>query len=251
MSPSTQPSRPPNASRAISTPARLIAATSSAWPWRFSMMPRPAERVGDDAVGARFGVAALDRQHALGVSQVPGLAAVPLLEPGDHQLRAHGAVAEQRSLLDSCPAAVCFCALSPTLSSRGQREMNRLEHQAPLVLTAVRLAVAAGSRCWPGPARARRSTAGRCSGFSRSIATSSCSPWLMYRHMYVCPSSPSAGRAALLANRIAVALRTERDAVLEAQRRPCWCTSCLRSGTARRRFRLRRAASRAAPRATA
>ena len=59
---------------------------------------RTAERVGDDAVRPRLRVAPLDGQHALGMSQVPRLAAVALLEPGDHQLRAHRSVAEQRPL---------------------------------------------------------------------------------------------------------------------------------------------------------
>ena len=46
---------------------------------------------------AGLGVAALDAEHALGVREVPLLAAVALLEPGDHELRAHRAVAEQRA----------------------------------------------------------------------------------------------------------------------------------------------------------
>ena len=59
--------------------------------------PRPAEGVGDDAVRARLGVAALDAEHLVGVRQVPGLAAAALFEAGQHELRAHGAVADQRA----------------------------------------------------------------------------------------------------------------------------------------------------------
>ena len=61
---------------------------------------RAAERVGENAIGAGLGVAALDRQHPLRVRQVPCLAAVALLKPGEHELRAHRAVAEQRTLAD-------------------------------------------------------------------------------------------------------------------------------------------------------
>ena len=43
-----------------------------------------------------FGIAPLDGQHAIRMSQVPRLAAVPLLQAGEHELGAHSAVAEQR-----------------------------------------------------------------------------------------------------------------------------------------------------------
>ena len=95
---------------------------------------RSAERVGEDAVGPGLGVAALDRQHALGVRQVPRLAAVALLEPGDHELRAHRAVAEQRPFLERCRADVIVRVLRSSCSC--QREVDRFEHQAPLVLPA-------------------------------------------------------------------------------------------------------------------
>src|SRR5436189_65959 len=54
----------------------------------------PAERVRDQAVGSRLDVPALDGEHPLRMRQIPGFAAVALLEPGQHQLRAHGAVAD-------------------------------------------------------------------------------------------------------------------------------------------------------------
>ena len=72
------------------------------------MIRDAAERVGQDAVRARLGVAALDGQHPLGMRQVPRLAAVSLLEPGDHELRAHGAVAEQRPFQERVAAESSF-----------------------------------------------------------------------------------------------------------------------------------------------
>ncbi len=74
---------------------------------------RAAERVGDDAVRAGLGVAPLDRQHALGVGQVPGLAAIALLEPGDHELRAHRAVAEQRPFSNLVLQTSCHRSPAP------------------------------------------------------------------------------------------------------------------------------------------
>jgi hypothetical protein len=61
---------------------------------------RPAERVGQDAVAPRLGVAALDAEHLVRVGHVPQLAAVPLHEAGVHELSAHGAVAEERAGLE-------------------------------------------------------------------------------------------------------------------------------------------------------
>jgi hypothetical protein len=48
-----------------------------------------------------------DRQHALGMGQVPRLAAVALLESRDHQLRAHRAVAEQRPFAGFVLQTIC------------------------------------------------------------------------------------------------------------------------------------------------
>ena len=62
--------------------------------------PRAAKGVGDDAVGAGLGIAPLDREHALGMREIPGFAAVALLEAGEHQLSAHRAVAEQGPFFD-------------------------------------------------------------------------------------------------------------------------------------------------------
>ena len=61
---------------------------------------RAAERVGEDAIRAGLGVAPLNGQDPLGVGEVPLLAAVALLQAGEHQLRAHGAIAEERALLE-------------------------------------------------------------------------------------------------------------------------------------------------------
>jgi hypothetical protein len=54
---------------------------------------RTAEGVGQDAIRAGLGVAPLDGQHPLGVSQIPRLPATALLEPCQHQLGAHRAIA--------------------------------------------------------------------------------------------------------------------------------------------------------------
>ena len=59
---------------------------------------RAAEGVGQNAVRAGFGIAALDAQHLFGMRQVPLFAAVALFQAGEHQLGAHGAVAEQGTL---------------------------------------------------------------------------------------------------------------------------------------------------------
>jgi hypothetical protein len=58
---------------------------------------RPAEGVGQNAVRPCFRIAPLDRQHALGLRQVPRLSAIALLQARDHQLCAHGAIAQQRA----------------------------------------------------------------------------------------------------------------------------------------------------------
>ena len=60
--------------------------------------PAGAEGVRQQHVGARLHVAPLDREHALGVVEVPGLAAAARLEPRALDLGAHGAVAEQHAL---------------------------------------------------------------------------------------------------------------------------------------------------------
>ena len=65
-----------------------------------------AEGVRDEAIRSGLDVASLNREHALGMRQVPRLAAVALLEARQHQLRAHRAVAEQRSAPGSHPAVV-------------------------------------------------------------------------------------------------------------------------------------------------
>ena len=61
---------------------------------------RAAEGVGEDAIGAGVGVAALDGKHLLRMRQVPFLAAVALREAGEHELRAHRPVAQQGALAD-------------------------------------------------------------------------------------------------------------------------------------------------------
>jgi hypothetical protein len=61
---------------------------------------RSAEGVGEEAVGPGFGIPALDGEDTLGMGEVPFLAAVSLFEAGEHQLRAHGAVGEQRPELE-------------------------------------------------------------------------------------------------------------------------------------------------------
>ena len=66
-----------------------------------------AEGVGEEAVGAGLGVSALDGEHPLGMREVPRLAAVALFEPGEHQLRAHRAVAEQRPFSDRSMSLSC------------------------------------------------------------------------------------------------------------------------------------------------
>ena len=96
----TKPARPPNASRAIATPAAIDLDRVVALAVAVEHQARAAEGVGEDAVGSRLGVAALDGEHALGMRQVPLLAAVALFEPGEHQLRAHGAVADKRPLAE-------------------------------------------------------------------------------------------------------------------------------------------------------
>ena len=58
----------------------------------------PAEGVGDQAVGTRLDVAALNLQHPLGVREVPDLTAIPRAEPGLLQLRAHRAVAQEHPI---------------------------------------------------------------------------------------------------------------------------------------------------------
>jgi hypothetical protein len=57
-----------------------------------------AKGVRDDAIGARVRVALLDGEDALGMSQIPEFAAVALLKAGQHELRAHGAVAHEPAL---------------------------------------------------------------------------------------------------------------------------------------------------------
>src|SRR5581483_8138716 len=54
-----------------------------------------AKRVRDDAVGAGLGVAPLDREHAVGMREIPRFAARALFKAGEHELRAHRAVADQ------------------------------------------------------------------------------------------------------------------------------------------------------------
>ena len=54
-----------------------------------------AKRVGDETIGAGFHVTALDGQNALRVGQVPEFAAGAAFKAGEHELRAHGAVADE------------------------------------------------------------------------------------------------------------------------------------------------------------
>jgi len=60
----------------------------------------PAEGIGEDHVGPRLRVAALDPEDPVRVVEIPGLAAVPRLEARVLELRAHGAVAEQNAALE-------------------------------------------------------------------------------------------------------------------------------------------------------
>ena len=59
-----------------------------------------AEGVGDEAIGTRVDVAALDGENALGMSQVPEFAAVARFEAGEHQLRAHRSIANEATFKD-------------------------------------------------------------------------------------------------------------------------------------------------------
>ena len=77
---------------------------------------RSAKGVGDDAIRAGLDVAALDGEHSLGMRQIPGLAAIALLQAGEHELRAHRAVAEQRPLQD-CLLQEVSSSWSPCLRS--------------------------------------------------------------------------------------------------------------------------------------
>ena len=108
MSPITKPGLPPNASRAIATPARLTSLASVAVPVAVEHEARAAEGVGQDAVGAGLDVAALDGEHALRMGEIPLLAAVALLQAGEHQLRAHRAVADERPRRGAPPVSVKY-----------------------------------------------------------------------------------------------------------------------------------------------
>ena len=54
-----------------------------------------AKGVGDDAIGPRIGVAALDGEHAVGMREIPRFAAGARFKAGEEKLRAHGAVAHE------------------------------------------------------------------------------------------------------------------------------------------------------------
>ena len=134
----------PKAWRAISTPAWLISTTLSALEWRLSMMREPPKVLVRMQSDAGLGIAALDGQHPLRMREVPCLAAVALLQSGQHQLRAHGAVAEQGPLPDRVLQKLLH-GWSAVLNQflLHQRVVNGFEHQAPLVLAAGGIAVAA------------------------------------------------------------------------------------------------------------
>lgn len=59
-----------------------------------------AEGIGDEAIGAGFGVAALDLEDAFRVGEVPVFATAALFEAGEHELGAHGAVADEAAVAD-------------------------------------------------------------------------------------------------------------------------------------------------------
>ena len=57
------------------------------------MMREPPKVLVRMQSDAGVGVAALDGEHAFGMGEVPCFAAVALFQAGEHELRAHGAVA--------------------------------------------------------------------------------------------------------------------------------------------------------------
>ena len=52
----------------------------------------------DEAIGSGLDVTPLDLQHAVGMGQIPHFAAAALFEAGQHELRAHRAVADEAAL---------------------------------------------------------------------------------------------------------------------------------------------------------
>jgi hypothetical protein len=57
-----------------------------------------AKSIRDQTIRAGLRVTPLNRQHTIGMRQVPQLAARTALETGQHQLRAHGAITDQTPL---------------------------------------------------------------------------------------------------------------------------------------------------------
>ena len=97
--------------------------------------------------------------------------------------------------------------------------MNRLEDQAPFVPTAVSLAIAACSRCWPRP----RQDVVQWPSLQRLLAIDIRQQLIACAHVaaHVRMSVIVHGWGAVqLANRIALALRTERDSHWKRSARP-------------------------------
>src|SRR6185312_7615069 len=64
----------------------------------FQHQPAAAERIGDETIRAGVHVFALDVEHAIRVRKIPRLAAIAIREAREHELRAHGAVANEPPL---------------------------------------------------------------------------------------------------------------------------------------------------------
>jgi len=87
--------------------------------------PRSTEGVRDDAIGARVGIATLDLEHLLRLREIPGLAAVALLEPREHQLRTHGAVAEEWFVLEGVQQRFLHCVCNSRIGDVSSCRVSR------------------------------------------------------------------------------------------------------------------------------
>ena len=76
-------------------PAWLMARRSSSVVVPLQHDAAAAEGVGDEAIRARNHVTLLNAEHAVGVREIPKLAAGAAFEARQHQLSAHRAVADQ------------------------------------------------------------------------------------------------------------------------------------------------------------
>jgi hypothetical protein len=81
---------------------------------------RAAKGIGDEAIRAGLHITSLNGEHSLRMYEIPCLAALALFQSGEHELCAHGPIAEQGSLSDcvlqkylheiSVSCANSFCA---------------------------------------------------------------------------------------------------------------------------------------------